>query len=323
MLLAQIPVFDPKSEQAKGISDLFIITLLIGAGIILLVSVLVVVAMWKFHQKNQDHGPGQERAEPEQIQGNRKWEIAWTIAPAVLLAALFIPTLIVMGASDPGVGGALGQPDVEITGHQFWWEYRYPKEGITSAGELHLPVGQKMLAKVESADVIHDFWVPQLGRKMDAIPGKPNMLWFEADQTGLLKGACSEYCGAEHAWMLIKVIVQPENEFQAWEQAQKQVPAAPPAASPAAQGKELFNQFSCASCHAIAGTGATAQVGPDLTHVSGRSVLGSGILENTPENLARWIKDAPSIKPGVRMPGYQQLREDQLQDLVAYLEGLK
>ena len=321
MLLAQIPVFDPKSDQARGITDLFLVTLGIGGGVILLVIVLVTVAMLKFHQR------GQDKTEPKQIHKDHRWEFGWTIAPAVLLAVLFIPTFIVMGSSDPAVSKDPGpnqpQPDLIITGHQFWWEYRYPKDGIVTANELHLPLGQKVLAQVDSVDVIHDFWVPQLGRKIDAIPGKPNLIWYQAGQPGLLNGACSEYCGAEHAWMLIKVRVEPASDFEAWKQAQKQIPAAPPAGSQAERGKQLFDQYSCSTCHSVAGTNATAQVGPNLTHLASRSILGSGILNNTPENLYKWVEDAPAIKPGVRMPSYQQLREDELQALVAYLEGLK
>lgn len=319
MQLAQIPVFDPKSDQAKGISDLFVLVLAIGFAIILLVMVLVIFAIVKFHQRDND------KSEPQQIHGNRKWEIGWTAAPAVLLAVLFIPTFIVMNTSDPGVPSdqAQGQPELEIIGHQFWWEYRFPKSGVVTANDLHLPVGQKILTRVDSADVIHDFWVPELGRKMDAIPGKPNYMWLVSDQTGLFNGACAEYCGASHAWMLIRVQVQPAADFEAWLQAQKQVPAPPPAGSQAEKGKQLFDQYSCSTCHSIAGTNANGQVGPNLTHVASRPILGSGILQNSPENLSRWVKDAPSVKPGAKMPSYQQLRDDELQALVAYLEGLK
>lgn len=316
MLLAQIPVFNPKSDQARGISDLFVVTLAIGGGIILLVIVLVIFAMVKFrHQKEPDG-----KAEPKQIHGNRKWEIGWTVAPAVLLAVLFVPTLIVMGASDPSKPGV---PDLEIIGHQFWWEYRFPKEGVVTANDLHLPVGQQVLARLESTDVIHDFWVPQLGRKMDLVPGKPNYLALQSDTTGIFNGACSEYCGAAHAWMLIRVQVEPADQFEAWLQAQKVIPPAPAAGSQAAQGQQLFDHYSCATCHSIAGTDAKGQVGPNLTHVAGRPTLGSGVLDNTPANLLNWIKDAPAIKPGVKMPSYTQLRNDELQALVAYLEGLK
>lgn len=321
MLLAQIPVFDPKSDQAKSISDLFIVTLGIGFLIILLVVVLVTVAIIKFRPSKSEDG---NKSEPKQVHGNRKWEIGWTLAPAALLAVLFVPTFIVMGASDPGVNEAQGQqPDIEIIGHQFWWEYRYPKDGLVTADELHLPVGQKVLARLQSADVIHDFWVPELGRKMDAIPGKPNQLWLEADQMGLYNGACSEYCGASHAWMLIKVVVQSQADFDAWKASQKVIPSTPPTGSQAAQGQALFDKYSCSSCHSIAGTNAKGQVGPNLTHVAERSILGSGAIKNSPENLYKWIQDAPAIKPGAKMPDYQQLRDDELQALVAYLEGLK
>ncbi|HEX2911824.1 MAG TPA: cytochrome c oxidase subunit II [Chloroflexia bacterium] len=314
-----MPVFDPKSPQALSISTLFVVVLAIGLAIIALVAVLVIYCIIKFR-----HRPGDD-TEPQQVKGNRKWEIGWIATPAVLLAGLFVPTLIVMINADPSVARGSQppqiKPDVTVIGHQFWWEYRYPKYGVVSANELHIPVGKQLLFQIESADVIHDFWVPQLGRKMDAIPGKPNQLYLQSDVTGLFMGACSEYCGAEHAWMLIRVYVQSQADFDKWISQQQQAKAAPTAPS-ALRGAQLFQQLPCSTCHAIAGTAANGQVGPNLTHLNTRDTLGTGILENNPANLARWILDAPSIKPGVKMPNYQQLSAQQIKDLVAYLEEM-
>jgi cytochrome c oxidase subunit 2 len=190
-----------------------------------------------------------------------------------------------------------------------------------TANEIHLPVGKRMLLQLEGGDVIHDFWVPQLGRKMDMIPGHTNWLWVEPTQTGTFLGACAEYCGAEHAWMRIRVIVQPQAEFDAWLRQQTQA-AVTPTGGDAAQGAMLFQQQTCASCHAVAGTGANAQVGPNLTHFGGRDTIAAGVLDNTPDNLAKWLKDPQSVKPGSHMPDLQ-LTNDQIRALVAYLEAQK
>jgi cytochrome c oxidase subunit 2 len=317
-----MPVFDPNSPQAKPISDLFIITLLIAGGIVLMVIVLVCYSAFKFRQRSGQTG------EPKQIHGNRKWEIGWTAAPALLLAGLAVPTFMVMNAADPGRPNNTDVPqkqnpvNVEIIGHQFWWEYRYPGSNVVTSYELHLPVGQKYLASLGAADVIHDFWVPQLGRKMDAVPGLSNSLWLESDRLGAFYGACSEYCGDQHAWMLIRVLVEPENKFRQWLQAQQQVPA-PPTDPTLKHGQQIFLQNSCADCHTIAGTSANGNVGPNLTHLASRPALGSGVIFYSRQNLYDWIKNVQKIKPGAKMPSYDLIREPDLQDLVSYLDSLK
>lgn len=213
------------------------------------------------------------------------------------------------------------EPDLVITGHQWWWEAYYPASGAVAANEIHIPSGQKLLVRLESADVIHDWWVPRLGRKMDAIPGQGNLVWMEAREPGTYLGACSEFCGAQHAWMRIQVIAHSPADFADWEQAQLQTPAAPTDAL-VRRGEALFTQKTCANCHTVAGTEAQANVGPNLTHVASQETLLTGILENTPNNLARWLKNPQAIKPGAHMPDFL-LTPDEINALVAYLQSLK
>jgi cytochrome c oxidase subunit 2 len=182
-------------------------------------------------------------------------------------------------------------------------------------------VNQPEYAGFRSADVIHDFWVPELGRKIDIIPGVENHSWFSADTPGVYFGRCAEYCGKEHAWMRIRVIAQTPSDFAKWEREEMTI-AAIPSSGAAAQGAQYFQQMSCASCHTIRGTAAQARIGPDLTHVASRETLAAGRLENTPQNLAQWLVDPDQIKPGCQMPNLHLTRQ-QRDSLVAYLETLR
>ncbi len=320
-----MPVFDPKSAQAEGISTLFLGILLIAFLIVLLVSGLIIYAGIKFRQK------GDDKTEPRQVSGSLRMEIAWTAAPAIILIAVFIPTVMVMNQADPSIPKNLNS-QVEIIGHQFWWEYQLPQEKVSLpdgkqgpvilANELHIPVGAPLYAGLESGDVNHNFWVPQLSRKIDLIKGQRNHLMLGGNVPGLYKGACAEYCGTQHAWMLLSVRVDPPDQYQAWLQQQKAVPA-PPTDPKLAHGQQVFLNNTCVNCHAIYGTSALAQVGPSLTHIGGRTTIGAGIMENTSDNLKKWIKNVQVIKPGVRMPGYNSLSDQDLQDLTDYLESLK
>ena len=206
--------------------------------------------------------------------------------------------------------------------HQWWWEAKYASGAVT-ANEIHIPVGQRVALRLESADVIHDFWVPELGRKMDIIPGRPSTMWIEADSAGTYEGACAEYCGVQHAWMRILVIAQSPEDFAAWERHElEKAPAPAPADADATRGASLFASMTCVSCHAIDGTTATARYAPDLTHVAERRTLGAGVLVNTAANLGRWLKNPQDIKDGCHMPN-AQLSDAQVQGLVAYFETLR
>lgn len=305
--------FNPSSHQALNIANLFYVTLIISAFIFVIVAGSITYIMFRYRSR-----PG--GGEPKQVFGERKLEIIWTVVPLLIVTFLFAYTAYTMHTADPSPN-PYQQPDILVTGHQWWWEIYYPKSGIVTANEVHIPVGKKLLVQLESADVIHDFWVPQLARKMDMTPGHPTHIWLEADAAGTYLGACSEYCGAQHAWMRLRVIVQPQVEFDAWQQNQLQAPQAPTTGE-ALQGIQLFKQLTCINCHTIAGTEANARIGPNLTHVASRQTLGAGILENTTSNLARFLSNPHAVKPGILMPN-MKLSDSEVNALVAYLEGLK
>ncbi len=300
------------SPQADAISRLFVGVLTVLGLIFAVVAVLVTFAVLRYREK-----PGVQL--PRQIYGSHRLELTWTAIPILLLVGIFVFTVKVMHAARPPED--VRAPDILVVGHQWWWEVNYLKSGIVTANELHIPVGQRLLIRLESADVIHDFWVPRLGPKLDAIPGHPGYLWLEADQAGTYRGACAEFCGAEHAWMRLEVIAQPQDEFAAWEQAQLAVPAAPTSAQ-ALAGMKLFAERTCVNCHRLAGTSADQRVGPDLTHLADRRFLAGGAALNTPSNLAQWLKDPNSIKPDSRMPNFQ-FSDAEVAALVAYLESTK
>lgn len=281
--------------------------------ILVLITVLVLYAVIRFRRR-----PG--APEPRQVFGNARLEKAWTIGALLTVTAIFIFTIQTMHRSDrtPPQGE---KPNLVIIAHQWWWEARYSESGVVTANEIHIPVGKAWLVRLESADVIHDWWVPDLGRKIDAIPGHPNHFWIQADKPGTYLGTCAEYCGAEHAWMRIRVIVQPEAEFKAWEKHQLEVPPKPTSGE-AEAGSKLFDDLTCVNCHMVAGTPARADIGPDLTHVASRETLAAGRLKDTPENLGKWISNPQAYKPGAHMPDFN-FTPAQVQQLVAYLETLK
>jgi cytochrome c oxidase subunit II len=301
----------PVTPQGLSISRLFIATLGLSAVIFVLVVGLLVYILIRFRGR-----PGEP--DPPPVHGNTRLEVAWTIIPALVLVVLFILTLRTMSAVDAGAPSALR---IKVIGHQWWWEYQYPDLGLVTANELHLPVGAPVRLEVEGADVIHSFWVPQLGWKKDAIPGKTNDMWVQFGQVGTYDGACTEYCGIQHAWMRVRMVAESREKFDAWVE-QERRPAAPPATATARRGQDIFMGNTCVNCHAVRGTAATARVAPDLTRVGSRSTLGAGVVANTRENLRRWIRQAQAVKPGVLMPDYGNLSDDDLAALVEYLAGL-
>jgi cytochrome c oxidase subunit II len=256
-------------------------------------------------------------AEPDQTTGNRELEIAWTAVPLVLVGLLF--GLSVVAARD--VDHPLRRtPDIVVTGHQWWWEVRYPGNVVT-ANEIHVPVGREMLIQIDAADVIHDFWVPRLSRKIDAVPGHPNFIWMRAEQSGVFSGACAEYCGAQHAWMRFRVIVDDPGTYDSWLQ-QETAPAHEPAAGDAEAGRRLFGELTCANCHNVRGISSQRQYAPDLTHVAGRQMLAAERLENSAQNLKQWLHEPNVIKPGCYMPNLK-LSANDLENLTAFLETLR
>jgi cytochrome c oxidase subunit 2 len=305
-------VFTPASPFARAISDLFVLTLVIAGIIFTIVAGLVVYIALRFRAT-----PNNEAPRPEF--GQFKFEITWTTASLLVVSILFGLTLNTMRVANPPVGNQ--KPDLVVIGHQWWWEVRYPSSQVITANEIHIPAGRRLLVRLESADVIHDFWVPQLARKMDMIPGHPNQMWLKADEPGVYLGACSEFCGVQHAWMRLRVIASPPNAFAEWQRQQLKNPSSL-LVGKAAHGKELFQQLTCSSCHTIRGTPSDARLAPDLTHLASRRTLGAGVLENTPSNLTSWLANPQAIKPGSYMPNLH-LSRVQVNALVAYLETLQ
>ena len=304
-------VLNPDSPQARSIFDLGIVSGIILAIIFVIVGGIIAYALMRFRWREGE-------PDPHQLAGNHTVEIVWTAIPCLIVVVLFALTARTMSLSDPPPAP---EPDLVVTGHQWWWEGRYPKSGVVVANEFHIPVGKAVSVELESSDVLHEFWVPELARKITAVPGHPNHIWLQADKPETYLGICSEFCGTQHAWMHFLIVVESQADFAAWEQAQLQ-PAAQPAGSEAANGFALFQKSSCVSCHTINGTAAHARVGPDLTHFASRRKLGAGIVDNTPERLHRWLADPRRVKPGVKMPDFN-FTDEQVTQLVDYFETLK
>jgi len=302
----------PVSQQARDIDFLFQLMMAISGVIFLVVAGLVLYSAFRFRRRSDDPLPSQDF-------GNPRLEITWTVIPLLIVTAMFFLSVWTMHAVDPPPLDR--QPDIDIVAHQWWWEVHYPETGIVTANEIHIPTGKNLLFRVTSADVVHDFWVPQLARKIDAIPNRMNHAWISAERPGLYLGTCAEYCGVEHAWMRIRVYAQAPEEFAAWQQDQLAIPARPTSGQ-AARGYALFMKLPCSNCHRIAGTPAQADIGPDLTHLGSRQTLAAGVLENTRGNLEAWIDDPQKLKPGCNMPNLQ-LEPLQLIALADYLKELK
>ena len=307
-------MFTTVSPQAHAITQLMVILFAICAGIFVLVAWLVAHAAIRFR-----HRAG--ASEPLQVIGSTRVETLWTAGPLLLLVVIFALTVAAARAADPSTPPS-GVPDVLIIGHQWWWEIRYPSQRIVTANELHLPTGARQLLELRSADVIHDFWVPQLGRKMDMVPGHPTRLWVEADEPGTFLGACAEFCGAEHAWMRLRVVADSPDGFARWVAAERAPAQAAGGGAASDAGAREFEQLTCSNCHAIEGTSFTARIGPDLTHLSHRAKLAGELLDNTPVNLANWIAHPDTLKPGSHMPNLH-LSPTQVDSLVEYLESLR
>lgn len=305
-------IFNTASPQAERIGSIGNGFLIAASAILLLVIVLAVFIVIRFRER-----PGTQ--EPNQVSGNRKLEIAMVGVPTLLVIAFFFWSVNTMSAVMPGHGKE--QPDIVVTGHQWWWQVNYRSKGVITANEIHLPVGRRVLLELRSADVIHDWWVPSLGAKMDMIPGSPNYLWLTAGRTGIFQGACSEFCGQQHAWMRIRVIAEPWNDYQAWLATQKQPPVRS-TDSIANIGQALFMHASCSSCHRIAGTPAAGTEGPDLTHFNSRKTMLAGLMSTSPEHIKQWLEDPQKIKPGAHMPRFI-FGPDSIKAITAYLTQLK
>jgi cytochrome c oxidase subunit 2 len=238
--------------------------------------------------------------------------------PVIVLLVVFGLNLNTLAALSPDNEAAL---TIEVIGHRWWWEVRYPHHNIVTANEIHIPTGTRVQLRLSSDDVIHSLWVPELNGKTDLIPGQSNQMTLYTDEAGEYRGACAELCGVQHTMMLFYVIAQPPDEFEQWV-TQQQQPAPHPQDAMAQRGQQIFLGAACVYCHTIRGTSASGVIGPDLTHLAGRKWLGAGVVPNTRGNLAGWIIDSQGIKPGNEMPPIY-LQGDDLQALLLYLETLR
>jgi cytochrome c oxidase subunit 2 len=311
--MTAIPTFAPASPQAHALT-----ALLEGVFAVLVVIFLLVTGLVLFMIIRYSDRPGAPEA--RQIFGWNALEVAWTLIPLGILAVLSVFMMFADHVADPPIADAR-TPDLEVIGHQWWWEINYLASGVVTANEVHIPVGKPILIELKSADVIHDFWVPQLGRKIDAVPGHPNHLWIQADAPGTYLGSCGEFCGAEHTWMRFRVIADNDQNFANWQSAQLAAPSSP-SGQDAIAGAKLFTDRTCVNCHALTGTVGNQHVGPDLTHIASREMLAGEAAKNTPAELYQWLKKPDSIKPGSHMPDFK-LEDSEARELAAYLEELK
>jgi len=361
-VFAELPtsIFAPHSTPASELNGLSTFVLAICAGIFVGVSALIVYALIRFRAR-----PG-DTAEPPQVYGSMQIELSWTIIPILIIIVLFLTTArVLFSVQDaPRPTSAL---DVMVVGHQFWWEFRYPQYNVVTANELHVPLSSKSdprptYMKLTSADVMHSFWVPQLAGKTDLLPDRVNEMWIDPQQTGMYLGQCAQFCGAQHAKMLLRVYVDSPDDFRKWIEAQQKAqpelgsqqaslmpvpnpgngnpPAGIPSNSPATRGSFIsaspqiteaitpqngqlvFERQACINCHTVKGTVANGRYGPDLTHLMSRATLGAGATLNTPGNLLQWITDPSTYKPGCLMPA-MHLTDRQNQQITAYLLTLK
>src|SRR5712691_5397964 len=272
-------IFAPLSTPAESIFELSILVLAIAAAIFVIVAALLVYSVVKFRRKRNDDG-----REPAQVYGSLQVELAWTITPVIIVLVLFLASA-----------------------------------RVVFANELHVPVGMRTFLNLLSADTDHSFWVPRLAGKTDLIPNHPNRMWIEPRETGLYLGQCAQYCGTQHAKMLLRVYVDSREDFDRWA---RQQAAAARDDHRVAQGRRIFEQTACINCHTVSGTAANGRFGPDLTHLMSRGTLGAGVASNTPENLRAWIRRPDDFKPGSLMPP-MGLSESQLDAVTAYLSTLQ
>ena len=301
---------DPQGPRAQDIATLWWVLLAIGTVVWLIVMGLMLFAVFRRRRAVE---PDAELPEPQKMV-----LLGGAVIPAVILLSLLF--LIMHTLSDAHASGNDSDLRVEVIGHDWWWEVRYPQQGFTTANEIHIPVGKPVQLKLTSADVIHSFWVPQLQGKMDLIPGQTNTLWIQADNAGDYRGQCAEFCGLQHAHMALHVVAEPADKLNTW-LADQQKPAEQPADATTLNGQQIFLGSACVYCHAVKGTSASGTIGPDLTHLASRGFIGAGTLETNGEELGKWILNPQDSKPGNLMPP-TPMDQNTLQALVNYLETL-
>lgn len=300
---------EPQGPVASAAADLWWLMLWLGTAVFIVVIGLLVVGLTR----------RQLSPEGEDSPTSERWLRGGVVITIALLAIVFGATLVAMRQvqAEPPPGAL----EIEIVGHQWWWEVHYPAGGATTANELHLPVGRPVALRLTSADVIHSFWVPALAGKIDLLPDGTNTLVLQADEPGEHKSTCAEFCGLQHYQMGLRVVAEPAGAFADWIESQRE-PALEPDGATAGRGRDLFMGSDCATCHTVRGTPADGDVGPDLTHLASRQELGAGALPNTPMDLASWVANPHTVKEGVDMPA-AGLSQEEIDAIVAYLGTLE
>jgi cytochrome c oxidase subunit II len=306
----------PRGDFARIADDLLDTTVRWAFVVFVLVEGILIYAIFRFRGKPND-------PEPHQTHGNTTVEIIWTVVPALILAAIAVPTVraIFQTNAPPGKDALT----IEVVGHQWWWEFRYPEYNLTTANEMHVPLGRTVALRMGSADVLHSFWVPQFAAKRDVFANRETRMWFKAEVEGEYPGQCGEYCGIQHGRMAHRIRAHKPEEFRAWvAHMQTLGPQAKPAGAKSAAyvaGEKLWTAKGCLACHALNAVDAPkGMVGPNLANVGARSYLAAGTLKNTDENMARWIRDPQAIKKGVLMPNLG-VTEEEARALVAFLRA--
>jgi cytochrome c oxidase subunit 2 len=311
-------IFAPAGAPADAIQTLSLFVLAITGIIFVIVGGLMVYCLVRYRRRSDDDG-----REPPQVYGSNPVELAWTVVPVIIVFVLTTTAI----RSTYEIQAAPPPPDalqVRVVGHQWWWEFQYPALGVITANELHIPVSDPAhptptYLTLESADVAHSFWIPRLSGKTDLIPNRRNVMWMAPAAPGTYLGQCAEFCGTQHAHMLLRVVVHSPDDFQRWVQAQRQPAASNPQAD---AGRRVFEATACVSCHTVRGTNASGTFGPDLTHLMSRETIGAGAAQNDLANLRDWVEDPNRLKPGVLMPA-MQLTQPQLDQVVSYLASLR
>lgn len=301
------------TDWGRDINHVYLITTIICFVIFFAVSIPMVYALYKFREKEGDTHI------PKQVRGNHKLEIAWTLIPVVLLVFIFIPSVEAIFRQAEVPEDAF---PVEVIGHQWWWEFKYPTLGVTTANEVHLPENTPIVFKLTSADVIHSFWIPRFGGKVDTLPGEINQMVLTTppgnkDGGDYYQGQCVELCGLSHALMRFQAVVHKKDEFDRWAKSHNEAPVV--ATATEKMGEELFTSKICMTCHAISGTNFAGAIGPSLSNFGSRATLAAGTLPNTKEGLHAWLKDPTVVKPGSLMPNLN-LTEEEIAALTAYLQ---
>jgi cytochrome c oxidase subunit II len=313
---------DAAGSEAARIQSLFWTFTITVAAVWILVMIGLVLAM---RQRREAAQPLPQPISPDpRIERRATITIKGLVAATALILLALMVASFLAGRSGPTLAREHSL-ELELTGHQWWWDVRYtdkdPNRTLTTANEIHLPVGRAVEIKLASSDVIHSFWVPNISGKLDLVPGRTNVLFIKPERVGTYRGQCAEFCGLQHAHMALLVVVEPEQQFEAWYAAELGS-AAEPGSAQAKRGKEVFSKAACVMCHQIRGSTAGGRLGPDLTHVGRRATIAAGTLPMTPEDLDSWIADPQAVKPGVSMPKVDLSPEDR-RSIVAYLGSLK